>query len=221
LIPDIDRWREAILFVIALVASTAVHEFGHAWVATRLGDSLPRAQGRLTLNPIKHADLFGTFLIPLVLSLSTTGMAFGYGRPVLTNPSSYTRRVSRPTGQMLVAVAGPLMNLVMAIVVSLIVVVGLRSSLMGETLANGLVQYLIALNLLLLYVNLFPIPPLDGGRVLAWVLPRSMQGAVDFLTRWGFLILIGIMIIPGVLEVLLTPARLLTSYWIEGLRHLL
>ena len=214
---DVDKLRDGVLLLIALVLSVAVHEFGHAWAATRLGDSLPRAQGRLTLNPIRHADPIGTLLFPAIMMFAGAGM-LGWGRPVQTNPYNYTRRFSQATGSALVAVAGPAMNLVMAALVSVLLVIGNRLGWVSIDLAEDLIKNLVALNLSLLFFNLLPIPPLDGGAVLAWALPRSMQGAIDFLNRWGFVILLGLFMLPGVLGIILGPARYLSYLWIDALR---
>jgi Zn-dependent protease len=208
---SVDVWREAILFVIALVLSVGVHEFGHAWVASRLGDSLPAAQGRLTLNPLRHLDPIGTVLFPLLMVVAA-GAPLGWGKPVQTNPSSYTRRFGRSTASMFVAVSGPLMNLLMATLVSLLIIVGSKIGFLQADLAEGLIKYLVRLNLILLFFNLLPIPPLDGGAVLAWVLPRSMQGVIEFLSRWGFFILIGLMA-TGALNRLMGPAYVVIGVW--------
>ncbi len=130
-----DRVRDGILFLIALILSVAVHEFGHAWAATRLGDSLPRAQGRLTLNPIRHVDPIGTLLFPVMMMAFGGGM-LGWGRPVQTNPYNYTRRFSQATGSALVAVAGPAMNLFLAVLVSAMLVIGARFGLVTFDLAQ-------------------------------------------------------------------------------------
>jgi Zn-dependent protease len=208
---SVDVWREAILFIIALVLSVGVHEFGHAWVASRLGDPLPAAQGRLTLNPLRHLDPIGTVLLPLVMVLAA-GAPIGWGKPVQTNPSSYTRRLGRTTASMFVAVSGPLMNLLMAAFVSAVVIVGAKMGFVQADLADSLIRYLVQLNLILLFFNLLPIPPLDGGDVLAWVLPRSMQGVIEFLGRWGMFILIGLML-TGALRWLMGPAYVVIAVW--------
>jgi Zn-dependent protease len=212
---DLDQLGNAIKYVIAFILCTSVHEFGHAWVATRLGDPTPRTQGRLTLSPVRHIDPIGTVLVPLIMTMMG-GMGFAWGRPVQTNPSYYTRRFSVSTGRALVAVAGPAMNLVMAAIVTVIAIVGARVGLFGEDFKFALVQHLVVLNLWLMVFNLLPIPPLDGGAVLAWALPRSMQGVVDFLNRWGGLILLGMLFVPGLLGVVTLPARILVSLWIRG-----
>jgi Zn-dependent protease len=218
---DFAQWANAIQLVIALVLSVAVHEFGHAWVATRLGDELPRLQGRLTLNPVKHADLWGTILIPLWGALHPGGISMlGWGKPVQTRPESYSRSMSRLTGSMLVAIAGPAMNLVLALAASLVVILGVRGGVMATD--GGAVELsvrIIQLNLSLFFLNLLPIPPLDGGAVLAWVLPRSLLPAIEFLNRWGFVILLGLLV-TGTLGVLLTPGYIVANYWMKALSSL-
>jgi Zn-dependent protease len=213
---SVERFREAILFLIALVLSVSVHEFGHAWAANRLGDPLPRAQGRLTLNPVRHIDPIGTLLFPLIMVMARVPL-LGWGRPVMTNPSNYRTSLSRPTASMLVALAGPAMNLLMAAVVSLLLVVGVRMTLVSEPTVALLIDHLVVLNLSLLFFNLLPIPPLDGGAVLAWALPRSMQGAIEFLERWGFIILFGLVMIPQVRMWVFAPAAYLSGLWTNAL----
>jgi Zn-dependent protease len=186
-------------------------------MANRLGDPTPKAQGRLTLSPIHHIDPIGTVLMPLIIQLSAGAGAaplLAWGRPVQTNPINYTRRFSVNTGHMLVALAGPVMNLIMAAVVSAVVVVGAAMGLMSEEIATGLTRYLVILNLYLMCFNLLPIPPLDGGAVLAWFLPRSMQHVVDLLHRWGFLILLLLLLSP-LMGVIMAPAGMLVRAWIE------
>lgn len=207
-----DQVRDALLFLSALILSIAVHEFGHALVATKLGDPLPRQQGRLTLSPMRHVDPIGTIVFPLIMFFGNWGL-LGWGKPVETNPSAYTRRFSRATGNVLVSVAGPLMNLLMATLVSLIVIVACRAGVMPDHLAVEVFRYLIKLNLFLMFFNMLPIPPLDGGSLLAWVLPRSLQHIVEFLNRWGFLILLGLMIVPKVMTVVFTPANWFIGQW--------
>jgi Zn-dependent protease len=210
---SLDDWGQGILFLIALILSVSVHEFGHAWAATRLGDSLPRAQGRLTLNPVRHIDPVGTLLFPILMLVFKVPL-LGWGRPVQTNPLNYTRRFSRSTGHMLVAIAGPAMNMLMALVISLLIVAGAKAGVMNREFGETLITHLVVLNLTLLFFNLLPIPPLDGGAVLAWFLPRSMQGVIEFLNRWGFIILLGLVMTP-LLGYLMLPGRYLTVLWLD------
>jgi Zn-dependent protease len=214
---DANQWGAAILYVIAFILCITVHEYGHALVATKLGDTLPRLQGRLTLNPKHHIDPIGTLAVPL-LGFIMHAPLLAWGRPVQTNPLRYTRKLSTATGHMLVALAGPMMNLVMAAAVSLVVIVGARTGVLGLEIGINLIRYLVILNITLFFFNLLPIPPLDGGAVLAWFLPRSMQGVIDFLNRWGFAILLGLMIapqlgIPG-LSLLMRPCEMVIRAWV-------
>lgn len=191
-----DQLREAILYLIAFILCIAAHEFGHAWVANRLGDPTPRLQGRLTLAPHHHIDPIGTILMPLLAAFAAAPL-LAWGRPVQINPLAFTRRFTMSTGRMLVAIAGPAMNLLMAILVSVVIVIAARFGAPDHLLA-GLFHYLVQLNISLMIFNLLPIPPLDGGSVLAWALPRSLQGMVDFLARYGGLILMLLIITPSV-----------------------
>lgn len=214
-----DLVQRAILFLIALILSIAVHEYGHALVASRLGDPLPRSQGRLTLNPLRHADLMGTIVFPLVAMFSSFPL-LGWGKPVQTNTAAYTRRFSRATGHMFVAIAGPAMNLVLMVVSSLVMVVLVRVGVASNSLLLVVEEHLIRLNFVLMVFNLLPIPPLDGGAVLAWFLPPSLQGIVDFLQRWGMLVLLGLMF-TGLLSLWFTPAFHLYDYWLRLIHGLL
>ncbi|MBN2574291.1 MAG: site-2 protease family protein [Deltaproteobacteria bacterium] len=211
-----DQIRSAILYLIAFILCIAAHEFGHAWVATRLGDPTPRLQGRLTLAPQHHIDPIGTILMPLIMAF-TTAPLLAWGRPVQINPAALGRRMTMSTGRMLVAIAGPAMNLVMALVVSVGIVIAAHLGAPDHVL-NGVFHYLVALNISLMIFNLLPIPPLDGGSLLAWLLPRSMHGAVDFLARYGGLILLVLVLAPSlglpILSVIAYPIRLITHYWL-------
>jgi Zn-dependent protease len=218
-----DDLKQAILYLIAFILCITVHEFGHAWVATRLGDPTPRAQGRVTLAPQHHIDPIGTLLMPIIMALSASSGALpllAWGRPVQTNPMAYTRRLSLSTGRMLVSVAGPTMNLIMALAVSVVIVIAAKLHA-SEEMIVAVFNYLVRLNLSLMVFNLLPIPPLDGGAVLAWVLPRSMHNVVDFLARYGSFILLFLVISPSLglplMRVIGYPIDFLTIYWARGL----
>ena len=137
----------------------AVHEFGHAYVADRLGDPLPRQQGRVTLNPLAHIDLVGTVLLPALMALGV-GVPLGWGKPVewTGHPRYLTRRFHMRTIRLMVSVAGPAMNLLLALLVSVVLVVGVRLRLGGEGFFL-VCQYLVRLNLGLMFFNLLPVPP--------------------------------------------------------------
>jgi Zn-dependent protease len=214
-----DQLQRAISYLIAFILSIAVHEFGHAWMANRLGDPTPRLQGRLTLAPQHHIDPIGTILMPIIMALSSVPL-LAWGRPVQYNPANLTRRFSVSTGRMMVAVAGPAMNLIMAFVVSIVIVIGAKLHA-PDRLINAIFQYLVRLNISLMIFNLLPIPPLDGGAVLAWLLPRSMHNVVDFLGRYGGFVLLLMVLSPSLglplMNIIGFPIDVITSFWREGL----
>jgi Zn-dependent protease len=214
-----DQLQSAISYLIAFILSIAVHEYGHAWMANRLGDPTPRLQGRLTLAPQHHIDPIGTILMPIIMAVSNVPL-LAWGRPVQYNPAALTRRYSVGTGRMMIAVAGPAMNLIMAFAVSIVIVVGAKFHA-PDRLINAIFKYMVRLNISLMIFNLLPIPPLDGGAVLAWLLPRSMHNLVDFLARYGGFILLLMVVSPSMglplMGIIGYPIDLITSYWRDGL----
>ena len=217
-----DQVRKAIVSVIAFVLCVSVHEFGHAWMANRLGDRLPASQGRLTLSPLAHIDLIGTILMPLVAALAPGGFPFiAWGKPVQTNPANYTAtRLSRRMGHVLVSLMGPAMNLLMALLISVVLVVAAHVGTLPATLVEGAITYFLVLNLMLMFFNLLPLPPLDGGAVLAGLLPESMQTVPRFLQRYG-VILFFVLLMSGAMRVLMRPVSILAGVWVEALLRLM
>jgi Zn-dependent protease len=180
-------------FVIAVIVGITLHEFSHAAVASLQGDQTARAQGRLTLNPLAHLDPLGS--IALIVA------GFGWGRPVPVTPS---RLRNRRFGHVLVGLAGPAANFVLAIVS----VVALRIAYQPADLTFDvnftlrLLDTLVAVNVILGVFNLLPIPPLDGSTLLTILLPPSRQNIVRFLEQYGVFLLLGLLILaPN----LLTP----------------
>jgi Zn-dependent protease len=209
--------RVALFSVIAFVVSVSVHEFGHAFVADRLGDRIPRLQGRLTLSPIAHVDPIGTLAIPLVGALMPGLPLIAWGKPVQTNPANYTKRLPMKTGSMLVAAAGPFMNLVLAVIVSLVIVVLGKAGVLSPVVQDAMIRYLLLINIVLLFFNLIPLGPLDGAAVLAGLLPPSMQRFVELNRKYGMLVLLVLFFTPG-LGLLMTPVYRLTAAWVGFLR---
>lgn len=206
---SLEQVREAVVFLIALILSVAVHEFGHAFMADRLGDSRPRAEGRVTLNPLAHADPIGTIGLPLFMVLFAPGLLFGWGRPVNINlhPREITRRMTLKTAHMFIALAGPAMNVVLALLVTALLALLLSTGLLDDQpdIANG-IGMVIRLNWVLAFFNLIPVAPLDGMAVLGGLLPRSQARVLDILQQYGLYILIGL-VVTGAVRYLLWPAQ--------------
>lgn len=182
--------------VVAVLSITS-HEAAHGFVANRLGDSTAREQGRLTLNPIPHIDLFFTILLPLFLILSGSGFIFGGAKPVPVNVS----RLHNPRRDWaLVGIAGPVMNVLIALGLSAVLSVVTHLGLVG--IDSGLTQILaigIFLNALLAVFNLIPIPPLDGSRLVQYFLSGETLMLYRRIERFGLLIILALLfLVPGV-----------------------
>lgn len=199
--------RRAGLFVICLVLAVSVHEFSHAFAAHKLGDRTPESEGRLTLNPVAHADPIGTLALPLVLALTSPGLLFGWGRPVQTNSRMFTRKVTMRGGMAIVAFAGPLSNLLMALLVLGIVWgLGLAGVLQAPPSGLNPLRLFFNLNIILFLFNLLPLHPLDGGKVLAWLMGPKYEHVDRFLMQWGgWIVLALVLLLPQVLWLIFGP----------------
>ena len=156
------------LFIAAIIIfSVIIHEVMHGYIADRLGDPTARYAGRLTLNPIPHIDGIGSILLPILCALTPGGFFFGWAKPVPYNPYNFQRM--RVSGEALVAAAGPLSNLAIALIFGVVIRLGLAPDL------NGLFLTIVAINCSLTILNLIPVPPLDGSKVLASLLPRFLS----------------------------------------------
>jgi len=184
-----------IFYIGILVMSVVIHEVSHGAMALWLGDPTAKQQGRLTLNPIPHLDLFGSFLVPVTLWLFSAGsFVFGWAKPVPYNP--YNLR-DQKRGPALVAIAGPLSNLLIAIIFGLIFkfIWPFVAFTANAELVQIVFTAIIIINIVLAVFNLIPIPPLDGSKILFALLPPSMDYIRETLERHGFFILIIFLIV--------------------------
>ena len=194
--------ESTLILLVLLIISLSVHEAAHAWTADRLGDPTARMLGRLTLNPLAHIDWIGTVLFPLIAIYSGVPL-LGWAKPVPVNGHNL-RHPRRDFA--IVAAAGPISNLLQAVVAAslLMVLPG------GDTVGGGgftaadFVLRFMALNVMLAVFNMFPVPPLDGGNVLAGVLPEEGARLIDGLRPYGFLILYGLLL-TGLLSQIMLP----------------
>ena len=197
------------IFYIPLLFSLCVHEWAHAWVASLKGDNLARDQGRLSLNPLVHADLLGTVLLPL-MSIFTGFPVFGWAKPVPVDPSA----LSDPKRDMFwIAFAGPLSNFCLSLIGTLLLaflylISGMLSDLYVEVLSTTLEAF-IYINLLLGFFNLIPLHPLDGGKVLARFLPVEWNWRLEQWEGYTSIILIALFV-TGAFSYLAFPV-----YWLS------
>ncbi|MGZ8192452.1 MAG: site-2 protease family protein [Methylobacter sp.] len=185
---ELTMMQRIVVWFLPVVFAITVHEVAHGWVAKKYGDNTAFMQGRLTLNPIKHIDVVGTIILPGLLLLTGTGFIFGWAKPVPVD----ARNFKNPRHDMaIVALAGPLANLSMAIGWALLARLGV---IIGTEYISLPLIYTgiagISINLVLALINLLPIPPLDGSRILTGILPARVAWQYNQLERFGFIILL-------------------------------
>ena len=210
--------QRVVVWFLPVVFAITVHEVAHGWMARRLGDPTAAQAGRLTLNPLKHIDWVGTILIPGLLLLTFTGFIFGWAKPVPVD-GRYFKNPRRDMA--LVALAGPVSNLLMAVFWALIARLGV-AGYEYEFIAMPLIYTGVAgisINLVLALINLLPIPPLDGSRVLSGVLPDYWAWQYNRLERFGFVILL-IMLSTNVLGLILQYPMFYAQQWFFSLAGL-
>jgi Zn-dependent protease len=191
------------VWALPLIFAVTVHEAAHGWVADRLGDPTARKLGRITFNPIPHIDLVGTILVPMLM-LTFTGFLIGWAKPV---PVSVGRLGSPKRDMAIVAAAGPMVNLLMAIVWSLILLLAHGLIHSAQVVAVPLLLMAVAgvfINLVLMAINLLPVPPLDGGRIVTGLLPMAAARLYARIEPFGMVILI-LLLISGVVGMILAP----------------
>lgn len=200
------------VWILPVLFAVTVHETAHGWVANQLGDRTALLMGRLTLNPIHHIDFFGSIIVPIVC-LSLGGFVFGWAKPV---PVDW-RNLRKPRRDAaLVAVAGPLSNFLMAILWLLIGKCGLLAAKGGFSVAGSFAYMVggagVTINLALMVLNLLPIPPLDGSRVVSSLLPPRLAMVYNRIEPYGFFILVAL-IFTNILSVILIPPL----QWLQGI----
>ncbi|CAC9538651.1 FIG004556: membrane metalloprotease [Bathymodiolus heckerae thiotrophic gill symbiont] len=198
-----------LIYAIPVLFAITVHETAHGWVASLLGDHSARMMGRITLNPIKHIDPVGTILVPAFLYF-TSGFIFGWAKPVPVNFSA----LRSPRQDMLwVAIAGPISNFLMAALWLGVIFIAINT---GSQFFVDMAQVGIQINLLLAVLNLLPLPPLDGGRVLSSLLPPRLSYQYDQLEPYGLYILLGLLFL-GIFQTVILPIVKLIQQWAFGL----
>lgn len=189
--------QKVIIWAIPVLFAVTLHEVAHGWAALQFGDRTAQMLGRLTLNPIKHIDPVGTILVPGLLVV-TTGFVFGWAKPVPINARNMR---NAKTNMAWVALAGPMANLLMALFWSMMVVISF-------SITNAALAYMgmagIFINTMLMLLNLLPLPPLDGGRILVSVLPGPLSWKVSRIEPYGFMILLALLYF-GIVGMVLWP----------------
>ena len=185
---------ERLLWFIPVLLSLTVHEWAHAWTAYKLGDDTAKHLGRLSLNPLVHMDPIGTFLLPLM------GVPFGWAKPVPVNPLRFDQGVTIRGGMLLVAIAGPISNVCIALGSWLLLFGVVRSGAMADhPEVASVVQFLlilVAINIGLATFNMIPIPPLDGSKIVDALVPESVRPVWNRFCELGPLLLIGLILLP-------------------------
>jgi Zn-dependent protease len=186
------QFISGIFYIVVLIMSVVIHEFAHGYSAYLLGDNTARLSGRLTLNPIKHLDPFGSVILPLLLIIMRAGFIIGWARPVPYNPNNLRKG---GMGNFIVAISGIAANLLIAIIFGLLI---RFAPMLGIPTYNPLLVHpfyqitsiIVEMNLVLALFNIIPIPPLDGSKIIFSFIPTKFRHIENFLERWGIFLLL-------------------------------
>jgi Zn-dependent protease len=217
-----DLIQKIAIYAIPVLFAITLHEAAHGYVAMRYGDRTAFSLGRVTLNPFKHIDPIGTILMPILLYLATSGaFLFGYAKPVPV----VMRNLNNPRRDMaLVALAGPLSNYLQAFIWGLLLVV-IASTGLNERFFYEMTKAGILVNIIMAVFNLFPLPPLDGGRILASVLPPKQSMLLDRIEPFGFFIVMALVVAGVISAIWMRPlmdiSYTILNYLLAPLRALL
>jgi Zn-dependent protease len=170
--------------LIVILFSIIIHEISHGYVAVLLGDPTPRIQGRLTLNPLKHIDPLGSIIVPIITSIG--GFTFGWAKPIIFNPHNLK---NKRWGELLIAIAGPGSNLLIAFVFGVIMRFGFQNGMLSLSFMV-LCSYVVLINISLAVFNLVPIPPLDGSKVLFGLLPARFHYIRREIEKYSFILVL-------------------------------
>jgi Zn-dependent protease len=213
--PDFDAQNFALGLTnyLVLLFSLSFHESAHAWMALKLGDDTAASLGRITLNPLPHIDPFGTVLMPLLQIFGGIPL-IGWAKPTPYDPARFRRDVSLRRGHISVAVAGPISNLILTVLFSVLLAVTIHSGLPDESTEafQNIFKTGILLNVSLMIFNMLPVPPLDGSHVMSWSLPRSIGEKFDHVAEnYGTMILFALFFTGALGFVMGPPQRLVLS----------
>lgn len=207
LLTDTNALLSLLLTLPAVLVAITFHEFAHAFAADKLGDDTPRRQGRLNLNPFSHLDFFGSIMLVFA--------GFGWGKPVEINPRNFNRNVRMTVGEMIVAAAGPIMNIILAFVFAIIYFAVVKFvPTFGATTVGGiillLVEICISINVGLGIFNLIPLPPLDGSKIIMGFLPYNIKGWFERYYQVFYIVFIAIWV-TGIAGYIISPVIELVS----------
>lgn len=213
--------KNLIVMIVPLLFAVTFHEVAHGWVAYRLGDPTAKWAGRLTLNPLKHLDPMGSFILPLMLFFFRSPIIFGYAKPV---PVNFHNLANRRRDMILVAAAGPATNMLCAFLSGLLFKQLIAiSPWWGKSIFSGvfmdlasMLEYSVVINVILAIFNMIPIPPLDGGRVLAGLLPPPQAAQLARLERFGIIIVLFLLLSHSLDWILVPILKLFLRIFLGG-----